>query len=84
MKKRNTVALILYIYAIVNFIACVIVSFAIGDWYEAEFGIIFFALSVVVNFGIYALGEIIQILHDIRLNTSGASTALPEDEIPDI
>ena len=54
-------------------------------------GIIWIAVSIVVNFGIYAIGEVIQLLDDIKQNTAKArndadvgSTAVVADELPEL
>ena len=71
MKSKNTVAQILKVYAVINFIACIILSLIIGKDINIDgIGIYFFAVSLVTNFAIFAFGEVVQLLHDIKINTN--------------
>ena len=86
MKSKNTVAQVLNIYAVINFIACIILSFTIGNDIIYGIGIYFFAVSLVINFAIFAFGEVVQLLHDIKSNTSNHATAssTTSDELPEL
>ena len=53
----------------VNFNACILLGFFASD--DMAMTIILIAASIVVNLGIYAIGEVIQLLDDIKQNTSG-------------
>lgn len=79
MKSKNTVAQVLKVYAIINFIAGIILSFTIGSDIIDGIGIYFFAVSLVINFAIFAFGEVVQLLHDIKINTSN-QTHVAEEE----
>ena len=73
MKNRssNTVAVIMWVYAIVNTVVGIIFGCSMYDTYEG-LSILFIAVTIVFSFGIYAVGEIIQLLQDIKDNTNGA------------
>ena len=77
MKSKNTVAHVLKVYAVINFIACIILSFIIGKDINIDgIGIYFFAVSLVTNFAIFAFGEVVQLLHDIKSNTSNQTQGI--------
>ena len=59
MKNRssNTVAVIMWVYAIVNAVVGIIFACSMYDTYEV-LSILFIAVTVVFSFGIYAVGEI--------------------------
>ncbi len=87
MKSKNTVAQVLKVYAVINFIVCIILSIVIGKNIDIdEIGIYFFAVSLVTNFAIFAFGEVVQLLHDIKINTSNHATAssTTSDELPEL
>jgi len=91
MKKENLVAKIIKIYAFVNQFGCIIAALIIGDdSYIHGAGWYFFFASLVVNFAIYAFGEIIQLLHDIKLNTMNrgrnnlSAPARQDPNLPDL
>ena len=86
MNTENTVAKILKIYSVINFVACIILTFIIADAIGAVGLIVGLALSIGVNFVIYACGELLQLLHDIKLNTAKTATVTsvtPAPVIPD-
>lgn len=88
MKKNNVVAIILKVYACVNFFACLIIGPKIADdfipyRFESSFTTYFILVAVVVNFGIYAFGEVVQLLHDIKINTQKAQDE-QKDNLKDI
>ena len=87
MAKKNLVAKILQIYALVNAVAGAVLMFIIADSLEWTVAIIWFALALVVSFFIYAFGEIIELLTEIKINSSGSSSvdeAFESFELPEI
>lgn len=85
LKSHNIVAKILQVYAYVNAAAGMILTLSlvalVEDW-GAVVAVIFFASSLVVNFLIFALGEIIDLLQTIKENTNGTQAVM--DELPDL
>lgn len=85
LKSHNIVAKILQVYAYVNAAAGMILTLSlvalVEDW-GAVVAAIFFASSLVVNFLIFALGEIIDLLQTIKENTNGTQAVM--DELPDL
>ena len=71
---QNTVAKVFKVYSGVNSIACILLLFILAGTTGISdvAGIIWIAVSIVVNFGIYAIGEVIQLLDDIKQNTAKA------------
>ena len=83
-SSRNSVAAILYGYAWLN-ASCGIIGAVLMAYADIE-GIIIaveLAAIIVASFLIYALGEIIQLLHEIKLNTARAADPI-SDELPDL
>lgn len=82
LKAQNIVAKILQVYACLNAAAWVIFAIIIAGEMGGIIAVLSFAIGVVVSFFIYALGEIIELLNQIKLNT----TAKPQfvDEIPEL
>ena len=90
---QNTVAKVFKVYSGVNSIACILLLFILAGTTGISdvAGSIWIAVSIVVNFGIYAIGEVIQLLDDIKQNTAKArndadvgSTAVVADELPEL
>lgn len=90
---QNTVAKTFKVYAILNAVACFVIMYAlIAGYYLDTIGVILWiAASIVVNFGIYAIGEVIQILDDIKQNTAKSvresiseDTLSATDELPEL
>lgn len=92
-ENKNVVSTILKGYAILN----AIVGFFVGlAWMSDSYGaypivdFIFMAACIVVSFGIYAFGEVIQLLQDIKDRTHGSpqpaqsGSAQVNDELPQI
>ena len=91
---KNTVAKVLKIYAIVN-AAC---GLLLGLYWGVESDsliicICFIAISIVASFGIYAFGEVVQLLQDIKDGTNktahtiqvqAASNSSNDDQLPRI
>ena len=82
LKSHNIVAKILQVYAYVNAAAGMILTLSLVAVWGAVAAAIFFAISLVVNFLIFALGEIIDLLQTIKENTNGTQTVM--DELPDL
>lgn len=74
--EKNKVANIIKIYSIVNAVAGVIIGCVVGYEVDAGVGFVVAAACAIASFGIYALGEIIQLLHDIKMNTLGTKEAV--------
>ncbi len=66
---KNTVASVLQVYAIINAVLGLIVSIGLIGDYAAMTGILFFALTLGASFLLYSFGEVIKLLHEIKLNT---------------
>ena len=88
-KNKNMVAVILKVYAIVNAIGLS----GLSDSYNEIFNMvytIFLGACIVVSFGIYAFGEVVQLLQDIKDGTKGTITTIQKqnnndnDELPSI
>lgn len=87
--NTNKVAQIFKGYAIINAIVVLLASMIIANnTGEILFFIIGVALDLFINFLLYACGELIQLLQDIKDNTSrgmNAGIVPPKDEeIPEI
>ena len=82
LKSHNIVAKILQVYAYVNGAAGMILTLSLVEDWGAVVAAIFFASSLVVNFLIFALGEIIDLLQTIKDNTNGTRAVM--DELPDL
>jgi hypothetical protein len=84
IPPKNTVAVILHGYAWLNAIAGCIGAIIMA--FNDVSGMIItveLAAILVASFLIYALGEIIALLHDIKLNTARTADPIP-DELPDL
>ena len=64
-KKENTVALIAKIFAVLT----VFGSFYIAQLFEG-LNLLVISVAIVEAFFIYCVGEVIQLLDDIKANTS--------------
>ena len=84
MKKSNEVADILQTYAAINGIAGFGLMFYIASDFNWVIAVLYFAAIVVVSFLIYAFGEVIKLLQQIRDNTSGMSKSPSNDELPEL
>ena len=65
-EKENTVALIAKILAAINVFA----SFYIAQDFYAPMNIMIIAIALVGSFFIFCIGEVVQLLDDIKSNTS--------------
>lgn len=85
LKSNNIVARILQVYAYLNTAAGVIVALLLGKEL-GELGtvvaIYLFAAVLVASFLIFALGEIIDLLQNVKENTSKKVEI--SDELPDL
>lgn len=84
MKKSNEVADILQTYAAINGIAGFCLMFYIASDFNWVIAVLYFAAVVVVSFLIYAFGEVIKLLQQIKDNTSGMPESCSDDELPDL
>ena len=83
---QNTVAKVFKVYSGVNSIACILLLFILAGTTGISdvAGIIWIAVSIVVNFGIYSIGEVIHLLDDIKQNTAKARSNINEDTTANI
>lgn len=85
LKSNNIVARILQVYAYLNTATGVIVALLLGKEL-GELGtvvaIYLFAAVLVASFLIFALGEIIDLLQNVKENTNGKQEIM--DELPDL
>ncbi len=88
MKSKNTVAAILKAYCIINGVIGIILGIVLWNSLPHSFGylsIIEIAACIVISFLIYAFGETIQLLHDIKLNSCDSQPQKDDsDELPEI
>lgn len=82
MKSNNIVAKILQVYAYVNGVAGIILALLLVEDLGALVAAIVFASVLVVNFLIFALGEIIDLLQNLKENTNGGRAV--SDELPEL
>lgn len=82
LKSNNIVAKILQVYAYVNGVAGIILALLLVEDLGALVAAIVFASVLVVNFLIFALGEIIDLLQNLKENTNGGRTV--SDELPEL
>ena len=83
---ENNVAKVLKIYAIVN-AAC---GFLLGLYWRGESDspiivgicIYFIATSIIASFGIYAFGEVVQLLQDIKDGTNKTAQTIQVQTAP--
>lgn len=82
LKSNNIVAKILQVYAYVNGVAGIILALLLVEDLGALVAAIVFASVLVVNFLIFALGEIIDLLQNLKENTNGGREV--SDELPEL
>ena len=82
MKSNNIVAKILQVYAYVNGVAGIILALLLVEDLGALVAAVVFASVLVVNFLIFALGEIIDLLQNLKENTNGGRAV--SDELPEL
>ena len=66
IKKRNKTAIIIKSIAIIGLIIGLCIGFSQLGEYEEELGVIYIIASIISGIFTYALGEIIQLLEDIK------------------
>lgn len=92
--NKNIVAQILKIYAIVNAVVGLFIFLSMQESYVdliESLSFVFLGACIVVSFGIYAFGEVIQLLQDIKDNTQGTINSISKssnnnvtDDLPNI
>lgn len=89
-SNTNTVAKILKVYAIINAVAgCILGLIGLGA-FNGVVVALFIGLCIVTSFAIYAFGEVIQLLQDIKDGTRGTIKTIQKqnssakDELPSI
>ena len=88
--NTNTVAKILKVYAIINAVAGCILGLIAADTFNAALVALFIGLCIVTSFVIYAFGEVIQLLQDIKDGTRSTIKTIQNqnnsdnDELPSI
>ena len=82
LKSNNIVAKILQVYAYVNAASGLILALALNKELGALLAWIMFALTLVASFFIFALGEIIDLLQNLKENTNGGREV--SDELPEL
>lgn len=82
MKSNNIVAKILQVYAYVNAFSGLILALALNKELGALLAWIMFALTLVASFFIFALGEVIDLLQNLKENTNGGREV--SDELPEL
>lgn len=82
LKSNNIVAKILQVYAYVNGVAGIILALLLVEDLGVLVASIVFASVLVVNFLIFALGEIIDLLQNLKENTNGGRAV--SDELPEL
>lgn len=68
-SEKNAVATILRVYAIINAVLGLFISLFVADDYTPAVGILFFAVVLGASFLLFSFGEVIKLLHEIKLNT---------------
>ena len=82
LKSNNIVVKILQVYAYVNGAVGIILALLLVEDLGALVAAIVFASVLVVNFLIFALGEIIDLLQNLKENTNGGREV--SDELPEL
>ena len=82
LKSNNIVAKILQVYAYVNAASGLLLALALNKELGALLAWIMFALTLVASFFIFALGEIIDLLQNLKENTNGGREI--NDELPEL
>ena len=92
--NKNIIAQILKIYAIVNAVVGLFIFLSMQESYVdliESLSFVFLGACIVVSFGIYAFGEVIQLLQDIKDNTQGTINSISKssdnnvsDDLPNI
>lgn len=81
-KSKNIVAKIIQVYAYLNVIAGAILSFIAADAVSGFVAMLYFCAVLFVSFMLYAFGEIIDLLQDIKSNTHAPNVNVADEERP--
>lgn len=84
LKSKNIVAKIIQVYAYLNAAAWVILAFIIADALNWGVALIAFAVGLFASFMLYAFGEIIDLLQEIKSNTHKTADTIVTDELPEL
>lgn len=84
LNCKNLVAKILQVYACLNAAAWVVLALILAGDMGGIVAAILCAAGILVSFFIYALGEIIELLYQIKLNTNGNRQIEANDELPEL
>ena len=83
--SKNKVAQILKTYALINAIAGAIAGLFLMADYAFIIGFAAFVGCLVVSFLIYAFGEVVELLNQIKENTASSKAPVAEaDELPEL
>lgn len=82
LKSNNIVAKILQVYAYLNAAAGLILALLLNKELGAVVAWFIFAAVLVASFFIFALGEVIDLLQNLKDNTNGKQEVV--DELPDL
>lgn len=82
LKSNNIVAKILQVYAYVNAASGLILALALNEELGAVVAWVVFVLTLVASFFIFALGEIIDLLQNLKENTNERQEVI--GELPDL
>lgn len=82
LKSDNVVARILQAYAYLNTAAGAVLALQLNKELGAMVAWFIFAAVLVASFFIFALGEIIDLLQNVKDNTNGKQEIM--DELPDL
>lgn len=83
-KSNNIVAKIIQVYAYINAIAGAVLASILSDDVGGTIAFLWFAAVLVVSFLLYAFGEVIDLLHEIKKNTCGETNPVLPDELPEL
>ena len=83
LKAKNVVASILQLYAWANAVCWISLVFILADTLSDVVSAILCSAGLVVSFAIYALGEVVELLNQIKINTDSSFTSNIE-ELPEI
>ena len=84
LKSYNVVARIIQVYAYLNAIGGAISALSIKDDVGGIIAFLWFAVVLVASFLLYAFGEVIDLLHEIKQNTSEKENTVLPDELPEL
>lgn len=82
LKSDNVIARILQVYAYLNAAAGAVLALQLNKELGAIVAWFIFAAVLIASFFIFALGEIIDLLQNVKDNTNGKQEIM--DELPDL